>query len=245
MHFCITISVMSSLPPPKVPRQKVWRDASPAAQPNQSVIAAVEVLMALSVASGAVGSHELSRALGWNVMRANRVLKTLAQTGLARRTDKGKYIAGAGLVVMSAQALHGSALVRAARTVIGSAGFPNPLAIGVLWQGQVCYLFHQSSAGGAPLLLGSHPPYDARKSSLGRLLMALRGDRGPGMAEIRSRKYCHVVQDRSRNEGSLAVPLGTTGAALGATNVLTATQAKQLLPALRRLAEQIVALADE
>lgn len=219
---------------------RTWAEGDAPAQPNQSVLGALELLMELSLQPGPAGTRELARRLGWNAMRVNRLLKTLAQTGMARRTPEGRYSPGAGLAVLAAQSLHASGLVRAASDALHDLPKTHGVALGVLWRDQVCYLFHLPAGVRDLGMLGTHPPFDARSSSIGRMLLALRGDDGPGLATARKKGWAYVVQDMKKGQASLAVPVGSPPVAgLALTDVKDEAEAKRLLPILQRAAERI------
>ncbi len=77
-------------------------------QPNQSLIDGLSCLQLLASSRKPVGCRELARNLDLNPMRANRLLKTLAEIGLAQQDQKKKYSIGPGIHALTAQALFGS-----------------------------------------------------------------------------------------------------------------------------------------
>ncbi|HVJ01408.1 MAG TPA: helix-turn-helix domain-containing protein [Sphingomonas sp.] len=113
------------------------------AQPNQSLIDGIMMLQALATSPEPIGCRELARQLGIDATKTNRLLKTLAYLGIARQNGSRKYSAGGGMHVLAAQSLFASGLIRRALPVLaGLRRFGNTVALGVLWQRNVSYLFH-------------------------------------------------------------------------------------------------------
>ena len=113
------------------------------AQPNKSLIDGITTLQALATSPDPVGSRELARRLDIDPVKVNRLLKTLAYLGIARQTADRKYTAGPGMHVLAAQSLFASGLIRHALPVLENLRrFGHTVALGVLWQDNVSYLFH-------------------------------------------------------------------------------------------------------
>lgn len=143
------------------------------AQPNQSLIQGIACLQTVVAAGRPVGSREVSRLLNDDHTRTSRLLSTLASIGLLEQTSRRKYQPGPGLHVLAAQSLHGSMLlVSALPHLKGLLGQGMTVALGVLWQRQVCFLFH--SKPGQPLeeSIGRHELHPAEMSSAGLALLA-------------------------------------------------------------------------
>jgi DNA-binding IclR family transcriptional regulator len=112
-------------------------------QPNRSLIDGIVMLQALATSTEPVACRELARRLGIHATKANRLLKTLAHLGIARQMSNRKYAAGAGMHVLAAQSLFASGLLRRALPVLGGLQrFGHTVALGVLWERNVSYLFH-------------------------------------------------------------------------------------------------------
>lgn len=143
------------------------------AQPNQSLIDGLACLQALAVASGPVGVRELARRLGLETTRVHRLVKTLAHLGIAQQQADRRYAPGPGMHVLSAQSLLASGLIRRAIPMLASL---NPLghrvALGVLWRGQVCYLYHGGPGVEPAESLGRVGLFPAVRSSIGLVLLA-------------------------------------------------------------------------
>ncbi|WP_328997729.1 helix-turn-helix domain-containing protein [Kribbella sp. NBC_00709] len=143
------------------------------AQPNQSLIDGLACLQALAAHAQPVGSRELGRMLGLEPTRVNRLLKTLAFVGLAQQNEQRKYLPGPAIHVLAAQSMRGSGLIRRALEPLESLfDLELQVAMGVLWDDQVCYLYHHSPGESAGEGLGREPLYPAASSGLGQVLLA-------------------------------------------------------------------------
>jgi DNA-binding IclR family transcriptional regulator len=218
------------------------------------------VLQTLATSAEPMGGRELARRLGWNAMRVNRLLKTLAFAGMARQTPDRRYVAGSAMHVLSVQSLIASGLLR--RSIAPVEKLPRakyPVALGVLWQDRVCYLFHAIARQPLTSALGAHTLYPATQSSIGMMLLAQRSDAEivhlfadrpiapyPAMAalkkrlaEIRRLGYAYVVQQVKPLQASLALPIGAPAyAALALANVRP-QDVPALLPPLQIACGQI------
>lgn len=181
------------------------------AQPNQSLADGVALLGVLCSRDGAIGSRELARQMGWEPTRANRLLGTLRDLGLAEQDAERRYRPGPGVHLLAVQCLHGSGLLAAAIPVLremrrADLGY----AVGVLWQGKVCYLIR--AMAGRPIEEGMqrsslHP---AEASSIGMVLEAASSGetRTPAaeIAAIRARGYA-IQRNAGYTTGSVAVAI--------------------------------------
>jgi DNA-binding IclR family transcriptional regulator len=147
--------------------------AKPNAQPNQSLIDGILTLQALASASEPVGCRELARQLGANTTRINRLLKTLAYMGIVRQTSDRKYAPGPGMHVLAAQSLFASGLIRRALPELERLRrFGHTVAMGVLWNDSVSYLFHAPPGIEAARGLGRIGLLPATTSGIGIVLLA-------------------------------------------------------------------------
>lgn len=147
--------------------------AKPNAQPNQSLIDGILTLQALASAPEPVGCRELARQLGANTTRVNRLLKTLAYMGIVRQTSDRKYAPGAGMHVLAAQSLFASGLIRRALPELEQLRrFGHTVALGVLWNDSVSYLFHAPPGIEAARGLGRIGVLPATTSGIGIVLLA-------------------------------------------------------------------------
>lgn len=143
------------------------------AQPNQSLIDGIATLQALATSAEPVGCREIARRIGIDPTKVNRMLKTLAFLGIARQTASRKYIAGAGMHVLAAQSLFASGLLRNAIPVLEDLQrFGHTVALGVLWQDQVSYLYHAPPGVAAARGLGRIGLLPATTSGIGMVLLS-------------------------------------------------------------------------
>ncbi len=141
----------------------------------------------LLVASRApIGGRELADLLQMEQTRANRLLGTLASTGMAEKTADRKYRAGAGVHVLAALSLHGSPLLSCALPHLEALRTPGrTVALGLLWQQHVCFLYHARPETRREHALGRHELVPAGLSSTGIILLAVREDRADVDALVR------------------------------------------------------------
>jgi DNA-binding IclR family transcriptional regulator len=180
------------------------------AQPNQSLGHGLEVLHALCGAEGPIGSREVSRRLGMEHTRVNRLLGTMATLGLAERTSDRRYQPGPAVHVLAASGLRSSGLLQAALPVIRLLhGEGLSCALGVLWRDQVCYLYHGQPGQPLERGLAGHKLYPATLSSIGTVLMAaIDQTNDPAMSVIREQGWAWVVPANNAQGGSISAPVG-------------------------------------
>lgn len=143
------------------------------AQPNKSLIDGITTLQALATSPEPVGGRELARRLDIDPVKVNRLLKTLAYLGIARQTANRKYTAGPGMHVLAAQSLFASGLIRHALPVLENLRrFGHTVALGVLWQDNVSYLFHAPPGIEASRGLGRIGLLPATTSGIGIVLLS-------------------------------------------------------------------------
>ncbi|MDO9541389.1 MAG: IclR family transcriptional regulator C-terminal domain-containing protein [Kiritimatiellia bacterium] len=145
------------------------------AQPNLSLINGLECLEMLISLQRPVGTRDLARMLQMEHTRVNRLLGTLACLGLAERTPNRKYTSGPGIHVLAAMSLRGSRLLASALRRLPPLMVRTKdcrTALGVLWRSYVCYIFYGASDRPLDESIGNTAPYDAERSSIGRILLA-------------------------------------------------------------------------
>lgn len=143
------------------------------AQPNQSLIDGMATLQALATSAEPIGCRELARRVGLDPTKVNRLLKTLSYLGIARQLSNRKYTAGAGMHVLAAQSLFASGLIRRALPVLeGLRTFGHTVAMGVLWNDNVSYLFHAPPGLEASRGLGRIGLLPATASGIGTVLLS-------------------------------------------------------------------------
>jgi DNA-binding IclR family transcriptional regulator len=187
-------------------------------QPNQSVQRGLAALAVLTAAGEPIGSRELARRLGDEHTRTHRMLRGLVAGGFAIQDGERRYRPGPGVHLLAARALHGSPLLRAALPVLRELHLAGQhMALGLLWDGEVSYLYHGRPSERFDAGLAACQVFPAEQSSIGQMLEAL-GDmtqpRTPRvrLAEIRRLGYAHVHSDDAG--ASLAVPVMQGGLAV-------------------------------
>lgn len=209
------------------------------AQPNQSLGHGLEVLHALCGAEGPIGSRELSRQLGMEHTRVNRLLGTMATLGLAERTVDRRYRPGPAVHVLAASGLRSSGLLQAALPTIRALhadGFS--AALGVLWRDQVCYLYHGKPNQPLERGLAGHQLFPAVWSSIGTVLLA---QHDPALAAVKETGWAWVVPPNNPTGGSLAVPLGNPVVAALAIIPANKNDPAQYAPRLLAAAAEVTA----
>jgi DNA-binding IclR family transcriptional regulator len=144
------------------------------AQPNKSLTDGIRCLELLASSTTPLGSREIARRLGIEHTKVNRLLGTLAHSGMAFRTTARKYTAGAGLHVLSAMSLRRSGILRPSIAVLERLGQETKMdvALGVLWQTQVWYLYYGGASKTLEQSIAGNIPYSAERSSLGLMLLS-------------------------------------------------------------------------
>jgi len=160
------------------------------------------VLQAVAGRRAPAGSRELARELGLESTRVNRLVKTLAHLGVVAQGADRKYRPGPGIHVLAAQALFGSGLFRRAVPHLEALhGHGLVVAMGVLWQEQVSYLYHAEPGMPAADALGRQGLYPAWQSAIGVVLLA----------GVEARPHWSVAQRRQleavRQQGYALVPI--------------------------------------
>jgi len=196
------------------------------AQPNQSLAHGLACLLELASSDGPLGSRQVARALDMEPTRANRLLGTLAQLGLASRTADRRYTVGPGISILAAMALRRSRLLTCALPHIRRFQEATGLgvALGMLWRRDVCYLYHGSPGSATLAAITGQDLFPAEVSSIGQVLLselpeeAVRrlyaGGPGPRPAGLDVEALLGLLgQVRARGYGvlagqSVAVPVG-------------------------------------
>lgn len=190
---------------------------------NQGLLHGLRMLSEVLRAGGPVGVRELGRRAGFPAAKAARLLATLTELGLVQRVAGSKCSPGPRLHLLAGQALHGTGLVAAAVPHLRTLRAPGrTVALGVLWEREVCFLVHARPGQRLADGIGTHALHPAVDSSVGRALLAFadgaapagepdfdaRGIRRSGVARI----------DFPGGEVSVAVPVGNPPvAAIGAS----------------------------
>lgn len=142
-------------------------------QPLSGLIDGLAVLQHLASSQGERASIDISRELGIEKTRVNRILKTLAYLGLVYQTPKRKYILGPGIHVLSAQMMYGSGLINhSLKHLIKLTELDLVVALGVLWRDKVSYLYHWEPGLPPTDGLGRINLFPATQSSIGLALLS-------------------------------------------------------------------------
>ncbi len=146
-------------------------------QHNQSLIDGIRCFQELTTSDHPLGTKELSERLGLNMIKVNRLLRTLKAIGMAEQNQQKKYRPGPVVHVLAAQSFHSSALFRAATHVAIRHPYDDrTLAIGILWKDAVVYMYHALAHQNPAEGLGGYHLYHASQSSIGTALLAEMDD---------------------------------------------------------------------
>lgn len=196
-------------------------------QPNQSLIDGIRCLQYLISSKHAVGCRELSRIMGMNVTRVNRLLMTLASMGLAEQDPQRRYLPGPGIHALAAQAIRGSSLFSRTLPLLEQHA-PRDLivAMGVLWEDKVIYIYHSEPGLQVSQALAGFETLPVWESVIGMALLAAEDDDAlrprftPAQWQLlyphimQQRKQGHVIWRHDDGEISMARTIGTNRAAI-------------------------------
>lgn len=223
------------------------------AQPNQSLIDGIACLQLLAGATEPIGTREVARQLGLETTRVSRLLKTLAHMGLLEQDDKRKFGPGPGVHVLAAQCLRGSNLLRRALPVLESIQRKRfALALGVLWQDKVCYLYYANHGTRAADAIGHAHFFPAHESGIGLAILATQTlkhakqilglNATPDVIDrLRQAKRDGYGLTAARENGhrSVGVALPDHTAAITYAGVFSDSQVSSLAAVLQRAANEI------
>jgi DNA-binding IclR family transcriptional regulator len=223
------------------------------AQPNQSVIQGIDVLLTVASRGGPVRVRELARELGYTSTRLQRYLATLGSLGfLVQNTDRS-YSVGPGIHALSAISLSASGLAQKAVHVLSEFRKPDCIvALGILWRQTVSYLYFNTPHGDATQSIGRDGGFPAEQSSIGRVLMAslpksslqrtfpdLDPETRESLSRISADGYAEILQQNG--DLSLAVPVGTPPiAALALSGKIDRREIPNLIKKLNQAAEKLL-----
>ncbi|NCH07217.1 IclR family transcriptional regulator domain-containing protein [Cronobacter dublinensis] len=220
-------------------------------QPNQSLIDGIRCLQYLVSSDRAIGCRELARLMGINTTRVNRLLMTMASIGLTMQDEQRRYLPGPGIHALAAQAIRGSALFSHALPQLElHAPKDVVVALGVLWEDQIIYIYHSTPGSQMSQALAGFRMLPAWQSVIGMALLAAESDEaleGRFTSEQWAQLAPHVAQQRERGrviwrhddgEVSMAKPLGIHSAALALAGMWNIS-----MPEIHTRLEQLNALA--
>ncbi|MCR9001647.1 IclR family transcriptional regulator domain-containing protein [Rahnella perminowiae] len=224
-------------------------------QPNQSLIDGIRCLQYLVSSDRAIGCRELARLMDINATRVNRLLMTMAAMGLTQQDDQRRYLPGPGIHALAAQSIRGSALFSQALPLLERhAPKDIVVAMGVLWEDQVTYIYHSEPGLQVSQALAGFHMLPAWQSVIGMSLLAAESDdalqarftqeqwqtMAPYLAQQREQGY--VVWQHDDGEVSMAQPLGAHNAALAFAGMWNTGEADiaTRLTGLRQLTAQLI-----
>ncbi|AIR85111.1 MULTISPECIES: global regulatory protein [Erwiniaceae] len=226
-------------------------------QPNQSLIDGIRCLQYLVSSDKAVGCRELARQMDMNSTRVNRLLMTMASIGLTIQDEHRRYLPGPGIHALAAQAIRGSSLFAQALPQL-EAHAPRDIvvALGVLWEDQVIYIWHSEPGErtSASQALAGFRMLPAWQSVIGVSLLATESDeqlrprftdeQWAQMAPLLARKRDanHLIWHRDDGEISMAQPINNNRAALAFAKIWQADDAhlQQRVTQLHSLAQVLI-----
>jgi len=228
-------------------------------QPNQSVIDGFRCLQFVVSSQEPCRVTQLAAELDLEQTRVHRLLRTLGHLGLVVQTDGRRYAPGPAIPVLAAQTLHATRFaekalphLEALRRKVGLT-----VALGVLWERSVSYLYHGAAGAKLEEAIGGHALLPASQSSLGIACLARGTDsdvsalyKGHALPGFRTMKDLRAELVRTRAQGyafvhtsgrrrTLAVSLpNSPSLALGVAEILRG-DVTGLLPQLRATAAAI------
>ncbi|WP_034916804.1 hypothetical protein [Erwinia sp. 9145] len=221
-------------------------------QPNQSLIDGIRCLQYLVSSNKAIGCRELARKMGMNSTKVNRLLMTMMSVGLTMQDKRRRYLPGPGIHALAAQAIRGSSLFSQALPLLEShAPKDIVVAMGVLWEDQVIYLYHSKPGGQVSQALAGFHMLPAWESVIGMSLLAAEsdedlrlrftGEQWQHMAPLlaRQRAEGQLVWLHDDGEISIAEPLRHSHAALAFARIYDADDAE-----IARRRQQLASLAE-
>jgi DNA-binding IclR family transcriptional regulator len=143
-------------------------------QPNKSLIDGIACLQGVASRSEYIGVSELAQVLDLEQTKVHRLLRTLAHLGFTQQNQSRKYGPGPAIYALAAQALYASHFIRDALGPLEAlrAKQPHIVAMGVVWNRRVNYLYHAKR--GMPLeeAIGTFGNWPAVDSGIGLAVMA-------------------------------------------------------------------------
>lgn len=229
-------------------------------QPNQSIIDGIRCLQFVVTQSEPTGVTQLAADLDLELTRVHRLLRTLTYLGLIVQTEGRKYGPGPAIPVLAAQTLHATGFNERALPELERlrSSLKRTVALGVLWERSVSYLYHRAGNASWQKAIGGHDIWPATISGVGMAILAKLSDdevrsRFEGheitgyesvgavltaLGEIRTQGYAFVPTRSAR--WTLAVALDNNPSlAVGITGLLKPAHVKPLLPRIQAAAAEI------
>jgi DNA-binding IclR family transcriptional regulator len=229
-------------------------------QPNRSVIDGFRCLQFVVSSEEPCRVTQLAAELDLEQTRVHRLLRTLGHLGLVVQTDGRRYAPGPAIPGLAAQSLHASHFadkalpqLEALRSAVGLT-----VAMGVLWERSVSYLYHGGAKARLEEAIGGHGLWPASQSGLGIACLArmkdfevaarYKGHPFPGfrtakdlraeLAKTRAHGYAYVHTIGHENTLAVSLP-NSPSLALGVTGKLRQADVAKWLPKLRATAAAI------
>ena len=226
-------------------------------QPNESLIDGFSILQVLAGSRAPISCTELSKELGIEITRVNRILKTFAYIGVTHQTSSKKYIPGPGMQVLAAQSLYGSGLLQSSMKLLkGLMKHNMVVALGVLWMDKVSFLFHWEPGMEFEAAIGRISLQPATLSGVGmailgqktdeEIMQLYKGKEIPGygknlpdllsdIAKIRKQGYSKVLNNPS--PVNIAVTIGEpVYASIAIAGDINADEEKNIVACLKEIA---------
>ncbi len=216
-------------------------------QPNQSLIDGIRCLQYLVSSGRAMGCRELAREMDMNPTRVNRFLMSMASIGLTVQDEQRRYLPGPNIQVLAAQTIRGASLFAKVLPKLDALAPKDVrVALGVLWENQVVYVYHSKPGSQAYQALADSPSWPVHESVIGAVLLASENDEAirklctphdvssflPRVAMARTEGA--VIWHRHDGEVTMAIPAGQYHAGLafagmyGITEVAVANRLQEL-----------------
>lgn len=143
-------------------------------QPNKSLIDGIACLQGVASRSEYVGVSELSQVLNLEQTKVHRLLKTLAHLGFTQQNSSRKYGPGPAIYALAAQTLYASHFIRDALGPLEElrAKQPHIVAMGVVWNRRVNYLYHAKRGTPLEQAIGTFGTWQSADSGIGLAVMA-------------------------------------------------------------------------
>ena len=143
-------------------------------QPNKSLIDGIACLQGVASRSEFVGVNELSKVLDMEQTKVHRLLRTLAHLGFTQQNSSRKYGPGPAIYALAAQTLYASHFIRDALGPLEElrAKQPHIVAMGVVWNRRVNYLYHAKRGTPLEQAIGTFGTWPAADSGIGLGVMA-------------------------------------------------------------------------
>lgn len=237
-------------------------------QPNKSLIDGIACLQVVASRSEHIGVSEVSQVLGIEQTKVHRLLRTLAHLGFTRQDRSRKYGPGPAIHALAAQTLYASHFIRDALGPLEElrAKQPHIVAMGVVWNRRVSYLYHAKR--GIPLekAIGTFGTWPAADSGIGLAVMAGFNEEAvrhlyegreleffpeglegllKRLAEVRELGYATMETHSGEHNTTIGLPLKSNPmVGVGVSGHLRAGQEGRIFEMLRATAEAIDANAE-